>query len=198
MLITFRVRISELTYIASSEVFSSVIKRATLISLLHGNVRRNEPLRIRAIGLLKMSQEFQLNTNYFHYLLCRRFTVASDTSMVDVFRCLISLTSFQGCQLSYNRVSFQVNASMCEVTQNEVRFPRSLSIHLIPLLLTELLVTIAVASLLYLNNIYLKLNSMALVSERTMLTERPPLVGEVVPTFADRGCGVSATDSHVR
>jgi hypothetical protein len=31
-----------------------------------------------------------------------------------------------------------------------------------------------------------KLNSMALVRERTMPTERPPLVGEVlVPTFAD-------------
>jgi hypothetical protein len=44
-----------------------------------------------------------------------------------------------------------------------------------------------------------KLNSVALVRERTMLTERPPLVGEVVPTFADRGCRmVSATDSHGR
>jgi hypothetical protein len=31
-----------------------------------------------------------------------------------------------------------------------------------------------------------KLNSVALVRERTMPTERPPLVGEVVPTFADR------------
>jgi hypothetical protein len=38
-----------------------------------------------------------------------------------------------------------------------------------------------------------------LVRERTMPTERPPLVGEVVPTFADRGCRVvSATDSHGR
>jgi hypothetical protein len=44
-----------------------------------------------------------------------------------------------------------------------------------------------------------KLNSVALVRERTMPTERPPLVGEVVPTFADRGCCVvSATDSHGR
>jgi hypothetical protein len=33
----------------------------------------------------------------------------------------------------------------------------------------------------------LKLNSVALVRERTMPTERPPLVGEVVPTSADRG-----------
>jgi hypothetical protein len=41
-----------------------------------------------------------------------------------------------------------------------------------------------------------KLNSVALVRERTMPTERPPLVGEVVPTFADRECCVvSATDS---
>jgi hypothetical protein len=40
-----------------------------------------------------------------------------------------------------------------------------------------------------------ELNSVALVRERTMPTERPPLVGEVVPTFADRGCRVvSATD----
>jgi hypothetical protein len=39
----------------------------------------------------------------------------------------------------------------------------------------------------------------ALVRERTMPTERPPLVREVVPTFADRGCRVvSATDSHGR
>jgi hypothetical protein len=45
----------------------------------------------------------------------------------------------------------------------------------------------------------LKLNSVALVSERTMPTERLPLVGEVMPTFADRGCRVvSATDSHGR
>jgi hypothetical protein len=31
-------------------------------------------------------------------------------------------------------------------------------------------------------------NSVALIRERTMPTERPPLVGEVVPTFADRVC----------
>jgi hypothetical protein len=44
-----------------------------------------------------------------------------------------------------------------------------------------------------------KLNSVALVRERTMPTERPPPVGEVVPTSADRGCCVvSATDSHGR
>jgi hypothetical protein len=47
--------------------------------------------------------------------------------------------------------------------------------------------------------LYKKLNSMALVCERTMPTERPPLFGEVVPTSADRGCCVvSATDSHGR
>jgi hypothetical protein len=35
------------------------------------------------------------------------------------------------------------------------------------------------------------------VRERTMPTEQPPLVGEVVPTFADGGCcAVTATDSH--
>jgi hypothetical protein len=38
-------------------------------------------------------------------------------------------------------------------------------------------------------------NSVALVRQRTMPTERPPLLGEVVPTFADRGCSVvSATN----
>jgi hypothetical protein len=42
-----------------------------------------------------------------------------------------------------------------------------------------------------------KINSVALVPERTIPTERPPLLGEVVPTFVDRGCRVvSATDSH--
>jgi hypothetical protein len=42
-----------------------------------------------------------------------------------------------------------------------------------------------------------KKNSVALVRERTMPTKQPPFVGEVVPTFADRGCCVvSATDSH--
>jgi hypothetical protein len=47
--------------------------------------------------------------------------------------------------------------------------------------------------------IKLKLNSVALARERTIPTERPPLVGEVVPNFADRGCRVvSATDSHDR
>jgi hypothetical protein len=44
-----------------------------------------------------------------------------------------------------------------------------------------------------------KKNSVALVRERTIPTERPPFVGEVVPTFADRGCRVvSATDSPDR
>jgi hypothetical protein len=44
----------------------------------------------------------------------------------------------------------------------------------------------------------LKLNSVALVRERTIPTERPPHVGEVVPTFEDRGCHVvSATISTV-
>jgi hypothetical protein len=44
-----------------------------------------------------------------------------------------------------------------------------------------------------------KLNSVALVRERTIPTGRPPLFGEVVPTFADRGCRVvRATDSHGR
>jgi hypothetical protein len=47
-----------------------------------------------------------------------------------------------------------------------------------------------------------KLNSVALVRERIIPTERLPLVGEVVPTFADRGCHVvSATEkkySYIR
>jgi hypothetical protein len=44
-----------------------------------------------------------------------------------------------------------------------------------------------------------KLNSVALVRERTIPTERPPLVGELVPSFADRGCRVvSAADSQGR
>ena len=43
------------------------------------------------------------------------------------------------------------------------------------------------------------LNSVALVRERTIPTKRPPPVGEVMPTFADRGCHVvSATDPHGR
>jgi hypothetical protein len=45
----------------------------------------------------------------------------------------------------------------------------------------------------------LKLTAVALIRERTIPTERPPLVGEVVPTSADRGCCMfSATDSHGR
>jgi hypothetical protein len=45
-----------------------------------------------------------------------------------------------------------------------------------------------------------KLNSVALVRKRIILTERPPPVGEVlVPTFTGRGCCVvSATNSHGR
>jgi hypothetical protein len=42
-----------------------------------------------------------------------------------------------------------------------------------------------------------KKNFVAWVHELTILTERPPLVGEVVPTFVDIGCRVvSATDPH--
>jgi hypothetical protein len=45
----------------------------------------------------------------------------------------------------------------------------------------------------------LKLNSVDLVRERTIPTERPPLLGEVSANFADRGCRVgSVTDSHGR
>jgi hypothetical protein len=42
-------------------------------------------------------------------------------------------------------------------------------------------------------------NSVVLVRERTIPIERPPLVGKVMPTFADRGCRVvSATDPYDR
>jgi hypothetical protein len=42
-------------------------------------------------------------------------------------------------------------------------------------------------------------NAMALVRERTILTERPLLVGEVSAKFADRRCClVCATDPHGR
>jgi hypothetical protein len=45
----------------------------------------------------------------------------------------------------------------------------------------------------------LKKNSMLCVRERTIPTERPPLVGEVMPTFEDRGCHVvSMTDPYGR
>jgi hypothetical protein len=38
---------------------------------------------------------------------------------------------------------------------------------------------------------------MVWVRERTIPTELPPLVGEVMPTFADKGCHViSATDPY--
>jgi hypothetical protein len=44
----------------------------------------------------------------------------------------------------------------------------------------------------------IKKNSVALVRYQTMPTKQPPLVGEVVPTFADRGCCVvSAMDPPV-
>jgi hypothetical protein len=42
-------------------------------------------------------------------------------------------------------------------------------------------------------------NSMVWVRERTIPTERPPLVGEVIANFADRGCYVvSVTDPYGR
>jgi hypothetical protein len=45
----------------------------------------------------------------------------------------------------------------------------------------------------------LKLNSMVWVRERTIPTERPPLVGEVIANFWDRGCHVvSVTDPSGR
>jgi hypothetical protein len=44
-----------------------------------------------------------------------------------------------------------------------------------------------------------KKNSMARVRERTIPTERPQLVGEVIANFADRGCHVvSVTDPYGR
>jgi hypothetical protein len=44
-----------------------------------------------------------------------------------------------------------------------------------------------------------KLNSMVWVRKRTIPTERPPLVGEVIANFADRGCHmVSMTDPYSR
>jgi hypothetical protein len=48
------------------------------------------------------------------------------------------------------------------------------------------------------NIIYIKKASVTLVRWRTIPTERPPLVGKVVPTSADRGCCVvSATEPPV-
>jgi hypothetical protein len=48
-------------------------------------------------------------------------------------------------------------------------------------------------------NFRIKLNSVALVRERTIPIERTPLVGEVSAKFADRGCRVvSATNPHGR
>jgi hypothetical protein len=45
---------------------------------------------------------------------------------------------------------------------------------------------------------YLEQISMTLVRERTILTELPPLVGEVGANFEDRRCRVvSASDPHV-
>jgi hypothetical protein len=42
-------------------------------------------------------------------------------------------------------------------------------------------------------------NSMVWVRERTIPTERPPLVGEVIANFADKGCHlVSVTDPYGR
>jgi hypothetical protein len=42
-------------------------------------------------------------------------------------------------------------------------------------------------------------SSVALVRERTIPTERPPLVGEVSANFVDRGCRVvSMTDPYGR
>jgi hypothetical protein len=47
--------------------------------------------------------------------------------------------------------------------------------------------------------IRIKNNSVALVREQTIPTERPPLVGKVNANFADRACRVvSATDPHGR
>jgi hypothetical protein len=44
-----------------------------------------------------------------------------------------------------------------------------------------------------------KKKSVALVRERTLLTEYPPLIGEVSANFVDRRCRVvSATDPHGR
>jgi hypothetical protein len=53
--------------------------------------------------------------------------------------------------------------------------------------------------LVYHSWITLKKNSMVWVRERTIPTERPPLVGEVIATSADRGCHVvSVTDPYDR
>jgi hypothetical protein len=48
-------------------------------------------------------------------------------------------------------------------------------------------------------NMNINSNSVALVRERTILTEQQPLVGEVSTTFADRGrCVVSTTNPYGR
>jgi hypothetical protein len=76
----------------------------------------------------------------------------------------------------------------------------SVKTAVILLILFELMQRKRIGSNIFYSHSYffsLKLNSVALVRERNIPTERPPLVGELVPTFADRGCRVaSATDSH--
>jgi hypothetical protein len=49
----------------------------------------------------------------------------------------------------------------------------------------------------YILSIYIKLNFLSSVRERTIPTERSPLVGEASAKFADRGCHVvSVTDPY--
>jgi hypothetical protein len=63
---------------------------------------------------------------------------------------------------------------------------------------SELAIHIYNSSFYNATDLYIQ-NSVALVPEQTIPTERPPLVGEIVPTFADKGCRVvGATDSHGR
>src|SRR5215469_15409382 len=51
----------------------------------------------------------------------------------------------------------------------------------------HLLALLGGANIVVISRLRVKLNSVALVRERTIPTERPPPVSEVVPTFADRG-----------
>ena len=86
---------------------------------------------------------------------------------------------------NYNRGLYktQIVPLMCTQTNPNL----GLCIHLIMIPKPNLFLYILQIQSLTLVCTKLKLNSVALVRERTIPTERPPLVGEVVPTFAGRG-----------
>jgi hypothetical protein len=132
-------------------------------------------------GFLQLKMMMMMKNGYKKYrLVLRRGPPLNMQDLEDkkgTWRHCIQYTKCLSCPVP---VHFPLSRKSCAVCRRNVRLKCLLVLRLRDRFSIE------------------KTNSVALVHQRTIPTERPPLVGEVVSTSADRCRMVRATDHHGR